>query len=126
MIYNGEGKSRRISKTLLKELPKTVSNEVSRLKEDYQNLKSAWIGTVSEGHTFHCGEGERYVVIINDRVEDVEMVHSNTVGASGLNYDIGGKFTPPVGTWIIRVYYYTKYWMDICNVVPRAISAPNL
>lgn len=50
------------------------------------------------------------------------MVHSNTVGASGLNHDIGGKFTPPVGTWVIRVYYYTKYWMDICNVVPRQLT----
>jgi len=63
---------------------------------------------------------------MGEETASVEMVHSNTVGAAGLAHDIGTIKTPPVGAWIIRIHYYTKYWMDIVHIVePRIEGVEN-
>lgn len=103
---------RRIAKPLLKNLPQKVAERVEALAVEYR-IKSATVLVYQHGWKLYAGEGDRFEFIMGEETASVEMVHSNTVGAAGLAHDIGTIKTPPVGAWIIRIHYYTKYWMDI-------------
>lgn len=111
----------RISKKLLTSLPENVAEMVKHLADDY-NIKSAKICTMAEGYKVYASEGDRVEVIYGERSQGVEFVSANTLGASGLCHDLNGSFVPPVGAWIVRVWYYDKYYMDIGNIVPQQIA----
>ena len=113
---------KRIAKPLLSQLPQNVAEKVRELAEDY-HIRSATLLTYPEGYKIYAGEGDRFVVFLGEEMQSVEMVHSSTVGAAGLCYDIGSTATPPAGVWIIRIHYYTKYWMDIVNIVHKELEA---
>ena len=111
---------KRIAKPLLKELPSEVARQVRKLAEEY-NIKSAEVCTVSPEYKFYAGEGDRFVTILGERSKSVEMAASHTGGAYG-NSKIGAQWTAPIGSWTIKIHYYTKYWMDIINVVYPELS----
>lgn len=115
---------KRIANPLLSQLPPLVAKKVKELAEDY-SIKSATLLTYPERWKMHAGEGERFVVFLGEEMQSVEMVHSNTVGAAGLCYDIGSTAVPPAGAWIIRIHYYTRYWMDIVNIVHKELISSN-
>lgn len=117
-------KKRRIAGPLLRELPPIVSEQVRMIARDYQ-IKSTEIKTVLEGWVLHAGEGDRITAILGDRVQLVEIAGEASLGAANICHDIGGKVVPPIGTWIIRVHYYHKYWMTITNVGYKALSTPE-
>lgn len=115
---------RRVAKPLLKELPTLVAEKVKTLAEDYY-IKSATISTVAEGWELYVGEGDRIHIIYGEESTGVEMAASHNIGAAGLCYDIGARTKFPVGTWIIQIHYYNRFWMNIINVVPKRISPPS-
>jgi hypothetical protein len=108
----------------LAELPVEVAEVVRDLGEDYRLMgKNVTVCTVEEGYQRTMGEGERIEILFGERRMGGEMVHSDTVGATGVHYDIGAKTPPmPAGTWFVLVYYYSRYWMQIANVVPKQIE----
>lgn len=114
-------KKMRISKKLLSKLPPKVAREVKKQAEQF-SIKSVTLHTLTEGYKVIAGEGERYTMIRGKKSWSIEMVASHTMGAANLCHDIGGEVVPPVGTWVIRIFYYNKFWMDVGNIVPRQIG----
>lgn len=111
----------RVAKPLLKALPTKVAERVIQLATAYE-IKSVSLSTLPEGYKIYFGEGDRIEMIRGEWLKGVEMAHSDNIGASGLNYEIGTEVVPPIGTWVIKVYYYNKYHMQIGNVVPLQID----
>jgi hypothetical protein len=112
----------RISKKLLKELPTMVAEKVKRLADGY-GIKSTTIESKPEGYKVYPREGDRVEMVYGENSQGIEFFTENSVGASGVSYNLSGHTEPPAGTWVIRVSYYTKYWMDIVNVGQRQLPA---
>lgn len=112
----------RLSKKFYAELPANVASRIESIAADYR-IASATFNAVAEGYKVYAGEGDRIEIIVGEKSAAVEMVSENTLGASGLCHSIGAQTTPPVGAFVVTVSYYTKYWMTIDNVQPRAIAA---
>jgi hypothetical protein len=109
----------RLSKKLYRSLPPIVANAVKQLGEEYRmGQRQITFVEYPEGYVYTAGEGHRIVLIQGERCVSAEMVHSNTVGASGVHYDIGSK-TPPLkeGTWLVIVSYYHRYRMRLVKIV---------
>jgi hypothetical protein len=112
----------RISKKLKSALPTNVAQAVEDLAESY-NIKSLSLRSEPAGYQLRAGEGERIRILQGDLDADVEMIAAHNLGATGLSMKIGERTPPlPAGTWIIRVSYYTRYWMDLINIGQPALE----
>ncbi len=107
----------RISKKLLSTLPKIVADEIKRLADDY-GIKSLTYKHEAAPYRLYLGEGDRITLIRGEQVGSLEMVAEHNIGAAGVSHQIGDSFNVPVGTTIIRISYYAKFWMDVVNVGP--------
>ena len=101
----------------LKELlPLVIQNRVIGIAEQFR-IAQADYQTVDPDKVFVVGEGESYFGFWEDgREASFEVVSQNTIGASGLSYSINSQFSMPNGTYLVRVSYYTRYWMDIYKI----------
>lgn len=73
----------------------------------------------------YLSEGSRFVVIYNGEVSSVATVSADTMGASGVSYDVGKTAPLPVGAVIVEVSYYARYWMTVTTVTDPALAAKN-
>lgn len=113
----------RISKKLTQMFPAEVVTKINDIAADYR-IKAFTLETVSEDKVFVIGEGEKYTGISADgRTAGFEVVSANTIGASGLSHRINSQFAMPAGSYLIRVSYYTKYFMDVYQISPKMIGA---
>jgi hypothetical protein len=88
----------RLSKKLYRSLPPIVANAVKQLGEEYRmGQRQITFVKYPEGYVYTAGEGHRVVIVQGERLMHAEMVHSNTVGASGVHYDIGSKTPSTAG-----------------------------
>jgi hypothetical protein len=116
----------RISKSgkFAKLFPKPVARRIREIASEYSNLKSLSFTTESASKRFYVGEGERYEGIFADgKSAGFETVSANTIGASGLSHAINSQFQMPEGVYLVRVSYYTRYFMDVIFIGPVAIGA---
>jgi len=120
--YLTRKKNVRFSKKVKSELPPLVVEKIAMIKDRYPGIKTFSLYTVEDGYQIYFGEGDSFWVIQNDRCQHVEMVHSNILGASGVHYDIGAKVSAPAGTWILKVWYYNRYYLNVTNVVQKQIT----
>lgn len=103
----------RISRKMYQTFPTNVADAITRIAEDYR-IKSFTFKTVAEDYKFYVGEGDSYTGISADgRTAGFETVSAETIGAMGVSHRIGAQFAMPAGSYVIRVSYYTKYWMDV-------------
>lgn len=121
MTTISETRKIRVSKKSMAAFPSEVSEAIKTLADDYQ-IKSFSFKSVTADTKFYAGEGHRYTVITGENKSSVEMVAEHNFGASGVSYNIGSEFKVPVGSFVIRISYYTKFWMDVTNVQPNEIQ----
>lgn len=121
MTTINEKRSIRVSKKSLAAFPTEVSEAIKFLADDYQ-IKSFSFKSVTADTKFYAGEGHRYTVITGEKQSSVEMVAEHNFGASGVSYNIGQEFTVPVGSFVLKISYYTKFWLDVTNVQPNEIQ----
>jgi hypothetical protein len=114
----------RISKKLLAQYPREVSEYIVNRWSDY--VKSATIEHVNAPYRLHNGEGYHFFVYHNGKNMSMETVSEASLGAAGLNHDVCGSTVIPAGTIIVQVTYYAGFHMTIIHVDPIAISAPRL
>lgn len=112
---------RRVAGPLLRALPDRVSERVKALADGY-GIKSASVVVYPYGWKVYAAEGDRFELIMGEQSASIEMVSERTLGAAGLSHDIGATGIPPVGAWIIRIHYYTKYWMEIINIADSQLE----
>lgn len=112
----------RISKKSLAAFPAEVSERIAAIAESYR-ISSMRFNRESEGFYYIAGEGERIEAVYGKNRKAVEMVSENSLGASGVNHSIGARLDLPVGSFLIVVSYYTRYFMSVYNIVPAAIAA---
>lgn len=112
----------RISKKLLaQQYPQAVVNQINAIANRY-HIKSFNADIVTSNKEFYVGEGESFTGIKADGTSaSFEVVSANNIGASGLSHKIGERFSMPAGTYLINVYYYTKYFMTVYTVSPEAL-----
>lgn len=104
--------------------PKPVADRIREIASEYSNLKSLSFSLKSASDKFYVGEGERYEGIMgNGKSVGFETVSANTIGGMGLSWRIGDSFRMPEGVYLVRVSYYTRYWMDVYFITPVAIEA---
>lgn len=116
-------KSIRISKKLNEMFPPQVVKQIEATAADHR-IKSFSLETVTESKTFYVAEGESYTGIAADgKVASFEVVSENNIGGSGMSHKIGERFAMPAGTYLINVYYYTKYFMTVYQISPKMIEA---
>jgi hypothetical protein len=109
----------RISKNgkFAKEFPKNTANKIRSVAETYHGLKSVEIVDCTQEKTFYVGEGESYTGIKPDGQQvGFKVVSQNTIGASNLSHSIGKSFNMPPESYLIKVSYYTKYFMTIYRI----------
>jgi len=112
----------RISKQLSKNLPAQVVNQITRIANDH-HIKSFNFETVGEDKVFYVGEGDRFTGINSDgKSASFEVVSAHNIGASGLSHRIGEKFSMPSGSYLIQVYYYTKFFMTVYKISSKMIG----
>jgi hypothetical protein len=59
-------------------------------------------------------EGDQFLGFGPDGQEaSFKTVTSNTVGAAGVSHALGENFFMPAGSWLIRVSYYTRFFIDV-------------
>jgi hypothetical protein len=112
-------KAIRISKggKFAKMFPDPVADKIRRVAQDY-GIKSFDHESTVPSKKFYVGEGDRYTGIFADgQSAGFEVVSEHNLGASGLSHAIGEQFQMPGGTYLVRVYYYTKYFMNVYTVV---------
>lgn len=116
-------KAIRISKKLTETFPAPVVKKIQAIGEDY-GIKSFNLETVPESKTFYVAEGESYTGIAADgKTASFEVVSENNIGGAGMSHRIGERFAMPAGTYLINVYYYTKYFMTVYCISPKMIAA---
>lgn len=109
-------KSIRISKQLNKHYPVSVVEQIKMIADRY-HIKSFKYECVTGDKKFYVGEGDTYIGIKEDGTSaSFEVVASHNIGASGLSHKIGEQFSMPAGSYLINVYYYDKYYMQVFNV----------
>lgn len=113
----------RISAKLLKALPAEVAQAVKDVQSGHPNVKSLNLLTVTPDYTFYVGEGNEFTLILGEAQRRMEVVAEHNSGAAGLlpTAAIGHEFKAPEGAWVLRVSYYTRYWLDVYNVQPRQL-----
>ena len=112
----------RISKKLAQAFPAQVVKKIEQVADSHR-IKSFSFETVDENKTFYVGEGESYTGIAPDgKSASFEVVSANNIGASGLSHKIGERFAMPAGSYLINVYYYTKYFMTVYKISPKMIA----
>ena len=105
----------RISKRALSAFPEPVSAAIQAYADDL-NLKSLTFIVVDPAHSWWVGEGERYTLIYGEEQQAAEVVAEHNIGAAGVIHAIGTTFTAPVGAWVLQVYYYGKFFLNVYNV----------
>lgn len=121
MIHEISRTKTRISKKSYAAFPKEVSEAIRAIADDY-GMKSLTFIAVTPAYKWWVGEGERYTLIAGDVVRSAEVVAEHNIGAAGVVDGIGSKFQMPVGGWVLRVSYYTKYFLDVYNVQFEAMT----
>lgn len=115
-----KGKNSEFGKTF----PAQVASRIRSIAGEYHNLKSLIYHRVSPGEWFYVAEGERYLGIKADgTIAGFEVVSASTLGASGLSHKIGERFSMPANTWLVRVSYYTRYYMDVYAIGSNEIDS---
>ena len=113
----------RISKKLNEKYPQPVVDQIKSIASRY-SIKSFNAETVTSDKKFYVGEGDSFTGIAADGTSaSFEVVSANNIGASGLSHKIGEQFSMPAGTYLINVYYYTKYFMTVYRISPELIAA---
>ena len=116
-------KSIRISKKLNEMFPAPVVRQIKAIAADH-HIKSFNLETTSKDRHFYVSEGERYIGIATDgKTASFEVVSENNIGGAGMSHKIGEVFAMPAGTYLINVYYYTKYFMTVYQISPKMIEA---
>jgi len=114
----------RISKKLTQTFPAPVAQMIEQVAAGHSSLKSFNLETVDESKIFYVGEGESFTGITADgKSASFEVVSASNIGASGLSHKIGERFAMPAGSYLINVYYYTKYFMTVYQISPKMIGA---
>jgi hypothetical protein len=109
-------KRKRVSKKLLSQYPGAVAVRIKAIADDFE-AKSVAEHTVSPNFQFHVGEGDRFYGMTADGMEaSFEVVAQHNVGAADVSHKIGSKFSMPDSTFLIRVHYYTKYFVDVYRI----------
>lgn len=109
-------KRKRVSKKLLSQYPTPVADRIKEIADDF-DVKSVAEYTVSSDFKFYVGEGDRFYGLVADgREASFEVVANHNLGAANVSHKIGSKFSMPAGTFLIRVHYYTRYWMDVYRI----------
>jgi len=112
----------RISKRLLNSLPAQVAETLKAVAESY-GIGTFTYEAVPEGYKFYAGEGYRLYAVYGDDVRHMEMVAEHNLGASGVSHRIGAEFSLPLGSWLIEVSYYTRFWMRLYHIGFQALEA---
>lgn len=110
----------RISKKTLSQMPAPIAAKVKELGERF-NLKSFSYYQSSALKVYHA-EGSKYFYFYDGKELSVEMVSENTVGASGVRYEIGAEVLLPVGAVVIEVWYLGGFGMSISSVGDPLLS----
>ncbi len=112
-----------ISKKLTQNFPAPVAQMIAQAAASH-SIKSFSLETVDESKTFYVGEGETFTGITAEgKSASFEVVSASNIGASGLSHKIGERFAMPAGSYLINVYYYTKYFMTVYQISPKMIGA---
>lgn len=106
----------RISKKTLAEFPLEVSSKLLELAKEY-NTWTVDFNFQPGNHQFYTREGSRYVAIKGAALADAQVVSESSLGGSGMSHNIGGLFNMPVGSWLIEVWYYTRFGFTMTNVL---------
>lgn len=114
----------RISKKSMTALPAAVAEAVRDIQDGHPNIKSFTFHAVTPSHEFRPWENETWTVVMADDQRSIETAAEHRMGASG-QYDFGGAFKAPVGAFVLRISYYTRYFLDIYNVQPAPLEAPE-
>lgn len=104
----------RISKKLAREIPAEVYAAIVRMA-DHTEIKS-FSYSAKPTHKLYAGEGDRFCIIYMGEEMSVEMVSECNVGAANVRHEIGSVVPVPAGTVVIRVGYYSGYYMEVVNV----------
>lgn len=112
----------RISKKSMSAFPENVVIAIKNIQYFHPNIKSFNFSIVTEDFKFYSGEGYEFDVIIGDNQASIEMVNESTVGSNGVSYSIGSEFKCSVGSFVLEVSYYTKYFLHVYNVQPKQIK----
>jgi len=112
----------RISKKLLQSLPEKVAATIKAVADDYR-IASFTYEAVPDGYKFYAGEGCRFWAMRGEDTRSMRMVHEAIMGASGVSYRIGEEFSLPLGSWLIEISYYTRFWMRVYHVGFKALEA---
>src|SRR3990167_3371024 len=106
----------RISKKLSKMFPPVVAAKIVEVAANYQ-IKSFDFDVTLPGKIFVIGEGDRYCgITATGETAAFEAIASHNVGASGLSHRIGQEFFMPAGSFLIRVSYYSGYYMMVYQI----------
>lgn len=105
----------RVSHKLLRDLPPLVAATVKYVAEDY-GLSTLRYERVGADHQFYAAEGSRFWAVRGDELAHVEMAAEHNLGAVGLCPQVGRRFSLPVGSWLVEVAYYGKYFMYLYHV----------
>lgn len=119
----------RISKSgkFSKLFPAPVAKRIREIADEYSNIKSITFTNESSSKVFYVGEGERYEgIFTNGESTGFETISANTVGGSGLSWRINDSFRMPEGVYLVRVSYYTRYFMDVIFIGPEALPAQRI
>jgi hypothetical protein len=107
---------KRIGRKGLTGMPEAVQQRLREFGErfhvasfDHQVIDARRSFPIMEGNRF-CGFGA------DGQEASFETVTSDTIGASGVSYAIGKRFCMPVGSWLIRVQYYTRFFIEVFEV----------
>ena len=104
----------RISKASLAQFPVHVQDCIRGLQKRF-HCASFSQSAKPEGKGFYLGEGDYYWVFYpgNETPVAIRMGAEHTLGASGLNWAIGGQIVPPGGSIVLSVSYLGKYSLSV-------------
>ena len=106
----------RISKKSNQILPANVAEKVKGIAADF-SISTFNFETVSADESFELDEGHRFFGIGSDgRSAQFEVVSEHSLGARNLSHKIGERFKMPAGSYLILVYYYTRFFMTVYEI----------
>jgi len=113
----------RISKKLTEKFPAVVVAKIIEIAASH-NIKTFDFDVTFPGKVFVIGEGDHYTGIdATGKEAAFEAIADHNVGASGLTHKIGQEFFMPAGSFLIRVSYYSGYYMTVYQISPKMITA---
>lgn len=103
---------------MAQDYPERVADEI-RLIAKTHRVKSFEALTVTSSRVFFVGEGDYIHGVMGNGTGPIfgfQTVSQHNVGGSGMSHAIGEEFNMPNGSYLIRVFYYTKYWMTVYRI----------